>query len=382
MHSALRYSGFQLRSNFPLRAHGVLRNGNPLNACALIFEAVDLKKKRIRILLLPMSAEPNRKKAYTSDIRWRIVYQRMAMGLCFADIAKNLNIATSTACRTYHQFESTGEIQAIRHDSRPDLRVLNEHSELILIGIILNEPSIYLEELCQRVADLLTSTTVSPSTVCRTMRRYGITRKRIRQVALQRCNALCGTFMAQCSVFSRNQFIWVDETGSDKRDHVRKYGYAIRGTTPVSHRLLARGQRVNAIAALSAEGIVAVDLVSGSVNGEKFFDFLRGSLIPNMMPYDGQNPNSILVMDNCSVHHVHEVVDLIQQSGILLFFLPPYSPHLNPAEEAFSYIKGYLKKHDTLLQCGVSLTDVIQAGFDSITATQCQSWITRSGYVL
>ena len=328
-----------------------------------------------------MSAEPNRKKAYTSDIRWRIVYQRMAMGLCFADIAKNLNIATSTACRTYHQFESTGEIQAIRHDSRPDLRVLDEHSELILIGIILNEPSIYLEELCQRVADL-TSTTVSPSTVCRIMRRYGITRKRIRQVALQRCNALCGAFMAQCSVFSRNQFVWVDETGSDKRDHVRKYGYAIRGTTPVSHRLLARGQRVNAIAALSAEGIIAVDLVSGSVNGEKFFDFLRGSLIPNMMPYDGQNPNSILVMDNCSVHHVHEVVDLIQQSGILLFFLPPYSPHLNPAEEAFSYIKGYLKKHDTLLQCGVSLTDVIQAGFDSITATQCQSWITHSGYVL
>ena len=153
--------------------------------------------------------------------------------------------------------------------------------------------------------------------------------------------------MAQCSVFSRNQFVWVDETGSDKHDHVRKYGYAIRGTTPVSHRLLARGQRVNAVAALSAEGIVAVDLVSGSVNGEKFFDFLRGSLIPNMMPYDGQNPNSILVMDNCSVHHVHKVVDLIQQSGILLFFLPPYSPHLNPAEEAFRYIKGYLKQHDT-----------------------------------
>ena len=100
------------------------------------------------------------------------------------------------------------------------------------------------------------------------------------------------------------------------------------------------------------------------------------------MPCDGQNPNSIIVMDNCSVHHVHEVVDLIRQSGILLLFLPPYSPDLNPAEEAFSYIKGYLKKHDTLLQCGVSLTDIIQAGFDSITTTQCQSWITHSGYVL
>ena len=79
--------------------------------------------------------------------------------------------------------------------------------------------------------------------------------------------------MAQCTVFSRNQFVWVDETGSDKCDHIRKYGYAIRGTTPVSHRLLARGQRVNAIAAFSAQ-VVAVDIVTGFVNGEKFFDFL------------------------------------------------------------------------------------------------------------
>ena len=118
------------------------------------------------------------------------------------------------------------------------------------------------------------------------------------------------------------------------------------------------------------------------MNGVKFFDFLRGSLIPNMMPFDSQNPTSILVMDNCSVHHVQEVQDLIRQSGILLSFLPAYSPDLNPAEEAFSYVKGYLRKHDALLQCGVNICDIIRAGFDSITATQCQSWITHSGYVL
>jgi hypothetical protein len=94
------------------------------------------------------------------------------------------------------------------------------------------------------------------------MRRYGITRKRIRQVALQRCNALRGAFIAQCTVFSRNQFVWVDETGSDKRDHIRKCGYAIRGITAVSHRLFTRGQRVNA---LSSQVVVAVDIVTGSV---------------------------------------------------------------------------------------------------------------------
>lgn len=170
------------------------------------------------------------------------------MEICFKDIAKRLNITTSTV---YHQFECTGDVQPVSHESRPEMRALDEHSELTIIGMILNDPTLYLDELCQRVLDV-TGMSVSPPTVCRLMRRYGITRKRIRQVALQRCDALRGAFMAQCTVFSRNQLVWVHETGSDKRDHIRKYGYSIRETTPVTHRLLVRGQRVNAIAALSA----------------------------------------------------------------------------------------------------------------------------------
>ena len=57
--------------------------------------------------------------------------------------------------------------------------------------------------------------------------------------------------MALCFLFrSRNMFVWVDETGSDKRDNIRKYGYALRGVTPTYKRLLARGQRINALAVL------------------------------------------------------------------------------------------------------------------------------------
>jgi len=47
--------------------------------------------------------------------------------------------------------------------------------------------------------------------------------------------------------------------------------------------------------------------------------------------------------------HAHRC-DLLHNAGILVLFLPPYSPVLNPAEEAFSYIKSYLKKHDEMLQ--------------------------------
>ena len=56
------------------------------------------------------------------------------------------------------------------------------------------------------------------------------------------------------------------------------------------------------------------------------------------MPFNGSNPRSVAVMNNLSVHHVHEFEEHFRQAGIVLLFLPAYSPHLNPMEEAFSFI--------------------------------------------
>ena len=188
--------------------------------------------------------------------------------------------------------------------------------------------------------------------------------------------------MAQTFLFKREMFVWVDETGTDKRDQLRKYGYALRGTTPVYHRFLSRGDRVNAIAAITSSGLLTVELTKATVNGDNFFDFITGTLISHMRPFDGVSSYSILIMDNCSVHHENEVREVFQQAGILVLFFPPYSPDLNPLEEAFSYIKQYLRKHDELLQAIRDPTDVIMQAFQSITAKHCNSWISHAQYPL
>ena len=329
--------------------------------------------------MMATSAEPRRKRAYSADIRWRVVYQRIALDLPFYKIAENLNIASSTAHRTYQLFLQTGQVETMQVHQQSDLRRLSEPTELHVVGLELESPATYLSEVCQSVKELW-GIEVSPPTVCRTLKRYGITRKKIRQVALQRCNSLRGAFMAQICLFRRDMFVWLDETGSDARDHVRKFGYAIRGMRAEYHRLLSRGRRVNAIGAISCTGLEALELTNATVNLENFFDFLRGSLIPKMMPFNGNNPKSILIMDNLSVHHTCEVKDILQQAGILVLYLPPYSPDLNPIEEAFGYVKSYLKKHDELLQIIDNPTDVIKAAFESITTAHCNSWITNDGY--
>ena len=78
----------------------------------------------------------------------------------------------------------------------------------------------------------------------------------------------------------------------------------------------------------------------GSTDSDKFIDFIRGGLIPTMQPFPDKN--SILIMDNCSIHHVAEMKELIEDAGILLIFMSPYSPDYNPIEELFSYPKYYL----------------------------------------
>ena len=66
---------------------------------------------------MALSVELCRKKAYSVDLRWRIVYQRIAINLPFTDVAKNLNVAISTAYRTYRLFERTGKVDPMDRSS-------------------------------------------------------------------------------------------------------------------------------------------------------------------------------------------------------------------------------------------------------------------------
>ena len=125
-------------------------------------------------------------------------------------------------------------------------------------------------------------------------------------------------------------------------------------------RLLVRGTRISAIAIMCWDKeILDVEMTPNSVNGEMFCDFVRGTLIPNILSFDGLNPTSIVVMDNCSIHHVAEVKFMLDNGGMLLVYLPPYRPELNPIEKTFGYVKGYLKSHDDIAAAFPNPTSLI-----------------------
>ena len=82
-------------------------------------------------------------------------------------------------------------------------------------------------------------------------------------------------------------------------------------------------------------------------------------------------------MDNCSIHHVSGIVQMIEEVGSIVHFLPPYSPDFMPIELAFSKVKTALKTDD--MQQNVDMESALLAAFATITTQDCQSWISESG---
>ena len=162
----------------------------------------------------------------------------------------------------------------------------------------------------------------------------------IRVALLEFCRQL---YISDVSLYSPNMFVFGDETGADRRNAIRKHGYSMRGKPLMSHQLLIRGERVSAIACISLAGLLDVQTMKGTTDGDSFYHFVQTCLLPNLMPFDGINPHSIVVMDNCTKHHVEHIVKSIQDVGALVHFLPPYSPDLQPIEETFSKIKTEIK---------------------------------------
>ena len=90
--------------------------------------------------------------AYATDLRWRIIYQRLAQGYTYQMIARNLNVSSSTVHRICNLFDATGDVQPVDvKKPRPDQRNLDEHNQLYVIGLIMDNPSLYLAEMCQHV---------------------------------------------------------------------------------------------------------------------------------------------------------------------------------------------------------------------------------------
>jgi len=123
-------------------------------------------------------------------------------------------------------------------------------------------------------------------------------------IARQRDDYLRVLYAYNVSQYDSNMLIFIDETGADKRNLLRKQGYSISGKPAKKHKLLHRGQHISVIAAISAKGMLGYKMHYESVNGEMFYKFVLSHLVAHLQPFDGRNIlHSVVILDNASIHH-------------------------------------------------------------------------------
>ena len=323
------------------------------------------------------SCEPRRTKAYSEDLRWRIVWQRESLGKSCKEVATNLGVDPATVSRIVTRFRETGHVQKKSHPPRRAFRKLTSGVEMAILHIVLQRPGIYLHEIVRELKDRL-GVELALSTVCMFLRKSGFTRQKLRLSAIQRDSFLRLTFASEVSLYDCDMMIFLDETGSDRQNSIRKYGYSIRRKPLVSEKLFVRGQRESAIAFIAVNGMLDCKTLTGSVDGAIFYDFIQTSLLHHLLPFDGHNPHSVVILDNCSIHHMEDTVKMIEEVGVLVHFLPPYSPDMNPIEEAFSKVKTTLRFLNQEADMGEDAQDLVLSAFSSITEEDCQGWIDHA----
>jgi transposase len=171
---------------------------------------------------------------------------------------------------------------------------------------------------------------ISSRTISRASRENWVYAKKKTDSYLERDESKGQTFIEQKALWADETIVYVDEAGIDNRADYG-FGWNLRGQR--FHALKSGRQqgRVNMIAALCQEQVMAPFTVEGSCHRVLFQIWLEACLIPLL------KPGQVVVMDNATFRKGGRIEQLIQEAGCELLYLPAYSPDFNKIEGCWSW---------------------------------------------
>lgn len=165
--------------------------------------------------------------------------------------------------------------------------------------------------------------------------------------------------------------MFLDETWV-KTNMTRPRGRALRGARLIDKVPHGHWKTTTFLAALRTTGVTAPLVVDGALNGAIFQAYVEQQLAPTLRPGD------IVVLDNLNVHKVAGARRAIESRGAALWFLPPYSPDLNPIETVFSKFKHLLRSAEERTMD--ALWNACGRLLDAFSESECRNHIRHSGY--
>ncbi len=165
--------------------------------------------------------------------------------------------------------------------------------------------------------------------------------------------------------------MFLDETGSHLR-YTPTHARAPRGQRAYATAPATRGENKTVVAALTLDGVGPILRFDGAMTAERFVGYVRHRLAPTL------RPGQVVIADNLRAHHSPAVRAAIEAQGARFLPLPAYSPDFNPIEEAFSKVKGSLRR--ARARTDDDLRTATWAAFAAITPTDAGGWFAHCGY--
>jgi transposase len=152
----------------------------------------------------------------------------------------------------------------------------------------------------------------------------------------------------------------------------RLRGRALRGKRVHASAPAGHWNTTTILGALRLDGTTACMAIEGATDTEVFREYIRQVLCPTLRPAD------IVVMDNLTPHKNKETLDLIEQAGAQVLFLPAYSPDLNPIEKMWSKIKQLLRSAEA--RTHPDLFHALTSALQKVTPQDAAGWFASCGY--
>ena len=258
------------------------------------------------------------------------------------------HIHVRTVRRVLEQWARNGHVEDGLRKQR-ETKMEFAHVEL-LVEIALENPWQYLDEIALAL-QARSGTSYHPRLCWVELRRRDLTLKKMRERAAQRDEYQRLLYFEAVGAICTHpsQLTFADETAYDERTLRRKRGWGFRGARCEVTAPLVHGKHLSVLALYGYHGFIDFSLRDGGFNAEDFMWAAEHMIIPHLQPYP--QPNSILVLDNCRIHHTHEdaLRAMVNAVGAKLLFLAPYSPIDSPIECGFNCFKATWRRHEEYL---------------------------------
>jgi transposase len=178
-------------------------------------------------------------------------------------------------------------------------------------------------------------------------------------------------FIRRQPALDPNRLVFIDETWA-ATNMTRRYGRCARGLRLQACVPHGHWKLTTLVAGLRTTGISVPYVFDGALNGQRFRAYVEQMLAPTLAPGD------IVLLDNLRSHKVAGIAEAIAAREARLIYLPPYSPDLNPIEQAFAKYKALLRKAAERTVEG--LWQAIGRIADLFSPAECRNFFNNAGY--